>query len=61
MFRKDIDEVDTYRVDLFCMNCRAKSNVEIPRGTTVWDYCEGRECSNCGCTTLTLDKSKDFK
>ena len=47
-----------YRIDLFCKNCGLKSNVEIPCGTTVWDFCDDYECPECGCKTVGRDMSK---
>lgn len=59
MFNKYNNE--TYRVDLFCKNCRKKSSVEIPRGVPIKEYCKGRECKNCGCSQLTVDISNELK
>lgn len=62
MFRDNkFDDNDTYRAELFCKNCRAKANVEIPRGITIAEYCKSHCCHNCGCNTCTIDISKELK
>lgn len=40
---------DVYRIELRCRNCRIYKKHAIPKGTTVENYKEGIECSECGC------------
>ena len=54
-------ENGTYRADLYCKNCGAKSNVEIQWGVPIWEYVKGKSCEQCGCKTLGRDMSEEVK
>lgn len=41
-------EVEKYDVDVFCMNCKNKSEVEIVKGNSVKERLRKIKCSNCG-------------
>ena len=49
---------NTYRADLYCKNCGYKINMEIPKGTPIWDFCDKLECPECGCNTIGRDITK---
>lgn len=40
----------TYKVAIWCYNCGAKQEVEIPKGTTVEEFSRGFICPVCGCS-----------
>jgi len=61
MLARNRYETKTYKVDLFCKNCRHKFSAEIQRGVPVWDYCHELECPKCGCQTVGKDMSESFK
>jgi len=41
-------EVEKYEIDVFCMNCKNKSEVKIIKGKSVKDNLRKVNCSNCG-------------
>lgn len=41
--------IDIYVEYLNCWNCGEKERVEIPKGTTIDEFCDKNMCSNCGC------------
>lgn len=46
---------ETYHAQLFCKNCGAKTQADIPKGTYITDYLYDEICPECGCDSLTRD------
>lgn len=43
---------ETYYAGILCTNCRKVFQCEIPKGTRISDYFEGKICERCGCFIL---------
>jgi len=53
MTNQDKPEEEKYKAAVYCKNCRAKQEVEIPKGTTVYDFVlKHNICLVCGCDML---------
>ena len=50
-----------YEVGIECSNCRAKSIIRIPKGTTIKSFIarKGARCENCGCIINEKGGSED--
>jgi hypothetical protein len=48
---------NTYCVDVVCMNCGKKLEVDVDKGNTVAQFCSKNSCPNCECFQLTRDEN----
>lgn len=42
----------TYHIYTKCGNCGVNIFIEIPKGVTVNDYLQDKECEKCGCMVI---------